>query len=551
MTTETLENDWVGMQKKTFKNWINNKLRRMGRKEIEDITLDCRDGIVLINLLSDLSGEVIRHNPVITINFQALENNSYLIKYLESRSIEIVNIQASDLVDGNEKLILGLIWRIILRFGITGFGDENVNMRAALLKWCKYVTEGYQNVKINDFSKSWKCGLAFNAIIHKYRPDLVGDFENLTGNSPLKNLERAFLLAEDHLDIPRLLDAEDIHYSVNPDEKSVMTYVAQYYNKFTKLEREADLKRKIQNAVKTINWALKLKHSYESKAEAYLNMLQAFDEEGEKFMILQEAYISALKARIQLASDLNFKLLEIKGLYGDILSISSIFNFTPYEPIDRYKFENVNKGIVKSTPSEQNDLNRIELNLLKESECQMKKYKEVFNAFNYEIPVDVQISRIVDFRNKNYFEEKSYPVSIIDKKLECLLKLSDFMRTSILKNRAAEELFNVCDKTKSGKISLDDAVSCFKKLNCDIAGVFDSFIKNNTVSIMDKDEFMNYVKMLEAKNQLLSLRNEIELCGKDSYVRISDLDLDSEHLSFVPCDDGVIDVKKLIEDVLG
>lgn len=67
-------------------------------------------------------------------------------------------------------------------------------------------------IKISDFGKSWRDGLAFNAIVHTIRPDLI-DFENVRNQSARANLEQAFSTAEDHLGIARLLDPEGRHHT--------------------------------------------------------------------------------------------------------------------------------------------------------------------------------------------------------------------------------------------------------------------------------------------------------------------------------------------------
>lgn len=72
----------------------------------------------------------------------------------------MTNIGAEDIVDGNRKIILGLIWTLILRFTISDINEEGLSAKEGLLLWCQRKTACYEEVQIRDFSTSWNDGLA-------------------------------------------------------------------------------------------------------------------------------------------------------------------------------------------------------------------------------------------------------------------------------------------------------------------------------------------------------------------------------------------------------
>lgn len=91
---------------------------------------------------------------------QRFENVNISLDFIKSRGIQMTNIGAEDVVDGNRKIILGLIWTLILRFTINDINEEGMTAKEGLLLWCQRKTACYDEVEVRDFSASWNDGLA-------------------------------------------------------------------------------------------------------------------------------------------------------------------------------------------------------------------------------------------------------------------------------------------------------------------------------------------------------------------------------------------------------
>ncbi|XP_046891430.1 alpha-actinin-4 isoform X2 [Hypomesus transpacificus] len=226
-----LDPAWEKQQRKTFTAWCNSHLRKAGT-QIENIEEDFRDGLKLMLLLEVISGERLPKPERGKMRVHKINNVNKALYFITSKGVKLVSIGAEEIVDGNAKMTLGMIWTIILRFAIQDISVEETSAKEGLLLWCQRKTAPYKNVNVQNFHISWKDGLAFNALIHRHRPELI-DYDKLRKDDPVTNLNNAFEVAEKYLDIPKMLDAEDIVGTLRPDEKAIMTYVSCFYHAFS------------------------------------------------------------------------------------------------------------------------------------------------------------------------------------------------------------------------------------------------------------------------------------------------------------------------------
>ncbi|XP_076684306.1 eps15 homology domain containing protein-binding protein 1 isoform X2 [Andrena cerasifolii] len=105
-----------------------------------------------------------------------------------------------------------------------------------LLEWCKEVTKDYPGVKVTNLTTSWRNGMAFCAIIHHFRPDLI-DIDSLLSHDVKGNCKKAFDAGE-ALGIPRVIEPADMDILTVPDKLAVMTYLYQLRAHFTGHELE-------------------------------------------------------------------------------------------------------------------------------------------------------------------------------------------------------------------------------------------------------------------------------------------------------------------------
>uniref|UniRef100_A0A8D0X9T5 F-actin cross-linking protein n=2 Tax=Sus scrofa TaxID=9823 RepID=A0A8D0X9T5_PIG len=257
-----LDPAWEKQQRKTFTAWCNSHLRKAGT-QIENIEEDFRNGLKLMLLLEVISGERLPKPDRGKMRFHKIANVNKALDYIASKGVKLVSIGAEEIVDGNVKMTLGMIWTIILRFAIQDISVEETSAKEGLLLWCQRKTAPYRNVNIQNFHTS---------PIQNYFKKLVLLF--LMQDDPIGNINLAMEIAEKHLDIPKMLDAEDIVNTPKPDERAIMTYVSCFYHAFAGAEQAETAANRICKVLAVNQENERLMEEYERLASELLEWIR-------------------------------------------------------------------------------------------------------------------------------------------------------------------------------------------------------------------------------------------------------------------------------------
>ncbi|KAI9929933.1 hypothetical protein AWENTII_003616 [Aspergillus wentii] len=340
----TVEKQWINVQQKTFTKWLNDKIKVRGIT-IDDLVFDLSDGVILIHLLEVLGGETLgKYAARPKLRVQRFENVNKSLDFIKGRRIPMTNIGAEDIVDGNRKIILGLIWTLILRFTISDINEEGMTAKEGLLLWCQRKTACYEGVEVRDFSSSWNDGLAFCALLDIHRPDLI-DFDALDKKDHRGNMKLAFDIAANEIGIPDLLDVDDVCDVAKPDERSLMTYIAYWFHAFSQLERVENAGRRVEKFINNMHGAWEMQNSYELRMKELLRLIRAQRDnwrnssfEGTYKDAKDQAFQFSLYKRNQKRQWVAEKS-DLAALLGNIKTKLSTYRLRPYDPPAELRLE--------------------------------------------------------------------------------------------------------------------------------------------------------------------------------------------------------------------
>uniref|UniRef100_A0A674D1T3 Filamin C n=1 Tax=Salmo trutta TaxID=8032 RepID=A0A674D1T3_SALTR len=238
---------WKKIQQNTFTRWCNEHLKCVN-KTVTDLQKDFGDGLKLIGLLEVLSQKKMykKHHTRPNFRQMKLENVSVALEFLDREHIKLVSIDSKAIVDGNLKLILGLIWTLILHYSISmpmweDEDDEEAKKLTPKQRLLGWIQNKVPELPINNFHRDWRDGKALGALVDNCAPGLCPDWKAWDPNHPVENAREAMQQADDWLGVPQVIAPEEI---VDPDvdEHSVMTYLSQFPK--AKLKPGAPLKPK-------------------------------------------------------------------------------------------------------------------------------------------------------------------------------------------------------------------------------------------------------------------------------------------------------------------
>ncbi|XP_067438052.1 filamin-C isoform X9 [Thunnus thynnus] len=224
---------WKKIQQNTFTRWCNEHLKCLN-KRINDLQKDLSDGLKLIGLLEVLSQKKMYRKYHSRPNFRQmkLENVSVALEFLEREHIKLVSIDSKAIVDGNLKLILGLIWTLILHYSISmpmweDEDDEDAKKLTPKQRLLGWIQNKVPQLPITNFHRDWRDGKALGALVDNCAPGLCPDWETWDPSQPVENAREAMQQADDWLGVPQVIAPEEI-VDPNVDEHSVMTYLSQF-----------------------------------------------------------------------------------------------------------------------------------------------------------------------------------------------------------------------------------------------------------------------------------------------------------------------------------
>jgi len=316
--------DHTALQRKIFTRWASQRLWGAKKIKVTDIVKDFSNPQVSFGLIETLSEKTYKGKiEKQATKFQAIANANNMLKFTFDECGVIMKNKpsAENIVDGEEKEILGLVFNLMMKF--LKFQDDedskgNLTAKDALLLWVQNKTTSYNDVKPSSFKDAAHWGLTLCALIHKHRPKLI-DFGSLNKDDTAKNIMIAMDAAEEYFGLEKYITVEEF---MRLDDNSLFVYVSDYFYGIAEQRKIDQAARRIKRLIIFTKTTDALRNDYNSQADDFKNRLKKVED------ILSDRSIDNTLSGARAKMDEFYKYkAEDKGvLLGLQLNLEGLYN---------------------------------------------------------------------------------------------------------------------------------------------------------------------------------------------------------------------------------
>jgi len=308
---------WEEVQKKAFTHWVNSQLAKRD-ESIENLQEGFQSGVQLVTLVEVLSGKKIEHKWTKKPNLKVHKiNNCFIALNFLQNDLQLKNItvSAEDLVSGEHlNLILGFCWLLLRNFqeppSDTGDGKQGSGFEASLLQWVKDLVSSYPDIDLTEGFKS-ECftnGKTLLALIHEYSNEAVA-YDQFKPHNKLENCEAAVQLAQQHMNIPDIINPEELAAG-KCEEKEMVLYLSLLYNAF-KDKSAGETKESLLKRLQELEEKFRLLSAENEVLKASHHLLEVSTHDlNKKLLVVSEEKSEALETR----EEVETKLGELKEI---------------------------------------------------------------------------------------------------------------------------------------------------------------------------------------------------------------------------------------------
>jgi hypothetical protein len=352
--SKKVSQDWAVLQKKIFSRWVKQKLHSKNIP-VNDVLVDLHDGKVLRALVETLSERQYNDKTFgkwtenCKNDYNKIDNINCCMKFIKDCGITFkITPNVEDIMRGDEKTILGIIWALILKFVRFDDDDSDLDATKALLLWVRNKTHEYKNVEIGEsYTNSFASGMALCAIIHKHRPKLI-NYDSLNPKEPLSNFDVALNAANNYFDMERYIEPNEI---VNLDEKCLFIFVSEFYYGIAE-QRKLDLAaRRISKLIIKTKENDRLKALFNEKAKEFKERVA--DVKVTLNDIVIDNTLAGAKKRIEefyhyktnKKIDIVRLQLELEALFTNIQTRLTQMKRPPFKPFEGLTLADINNTV--------------------------------------------------------------------------------------------------------------------------------------------------------------------------------------------------------------